>query len=314
MTNQTPLVELEGVTKRFGDNIAVDNLSYTVKPGEIFGLLGHNGAGKTTTIRMILNLIKPDGGRISVMGKPVSQEVKDSIGYLPEERGLYKKMKVRDLLVFFGEINGLSKSHAKQETDAWLKRLELYDRRNDKAEEFSKGMQQKLQWISAVIHRPPLLILDEPFSGLDPVNANLFEEMIHQVRDQGTAIMFSTHVLEQAENLIDHVVMLKQGQAVVAGALEQVKAQFGSRWVQVDGENVEDFLGQVSGVGEVRHERKRTRFRLEDGVRRVDVLKQLLDKGFDPKEFSQVEPTLKEIFLHKVGGVDMDGEYEEAVQ
>jgi len=301
------LVELQDITKSYKDVRAVSDLSFQLEPGKILGLLGHNGAGKTTTIRIILNLIIPDSGRISVIGQPVTPAVKDQIGYLPEERGLYKRMKVLELLVFFGSMKGMKSSSAKHEAIAWLKRLDLHDRRESKVDELSKGMQQKLQWIAAVMHQPPLLILDEPFTGLDPVNAILFEDIIRESRDRGCGILFSTHILEHADRFLDDVIMLKSGEAVVNGALSDVKARFGSDWIQVRGSGCYEVLSGMNEVSELSESSQAIRFRPADGITAREILEKLMSNDCMIREFSVVEPSLKEIFLHMVGGIEVEG-------
>lgn len=303
----TSLVELQEVTKSFSAGTAVSNLSFSLEPGKILGLLGHNGAGKTTTIRMILNLIKPDTGHISVIGQPVCPTVKDKIGYLPEERGLFKSMKVIELLTFFGTMNNMKASKAKSEALWWLKKLDLLDRKDAKVDDFSKGMQQKVQWISAVLHRPPLLILDEPFSGLDPVNASVFEELINEIKESGSGILFSTHILEQAERLLDDVIMLKKGAAVVKGTLPEVRARFGSDWVQVRGEGSAEALSTMREITDLDVKSEYSRLRPADGYQARNILEELVKRDCEIREFSLVEPSLKEIFLYKIGDLEVDG-------
>ena len=204
-------VELKHVTKRFDQFVAVKDLSFEVRQGTIFGLLGPNGAGKTTSIRMIVNIFAPDEGDVLVMGKHVSLDMQSNIGYLPEERGLYKKMKIGDQLIFFANLKGLDSTEASRRVDEWLKRLELSDWKNKKPTDLSKGMQQKVQFIASIIHDPDLMILDEPFSGLDPVSVNLLKNVILDLKQRGKTIIFSTHQMEQVEQICDDICLINHG-------------------------------------------------------------------------------------------------------
>ena len=220
-------VSLSGLVKTFKEHRAVDGLSFEVPAGEIFGLLGRNGAGKTTTIRMIMDIIRPDSGRIRVLGQDMHDGLKDRIGYLPEERGLYPKMKIQEVLIFQGSIQGLTRADARSRVGGWLERLELGKWADKKVEDLSKGMQQKLQFIAAVIAEPELLILDEPFSGMDPVNQELFKDLILELNRKGCTIIFSTHVMDSAERLCQEIALIDKGRAVLNGTVRSIKQQFG---------------------------------------------------------------------------------------
>jgi ABC-type uncharacterized transport system, ATPase component len=240
-------IQIQNVTKRYDDFTAVDDISFDVRAGIIFGLLGPNGAGKTTTIRMIMNIIIPDSGSIRVLGRP-STETTRLIGYLPEERGLYRRMKVGDHLVFLGEIRGLEPKLAKQRVGEWLERLDLAGWRDKKVEELSKGMQQKIQFIGCILHEPDILILDEPFSGLDPVNARVLKELLQEYRAKGKTVVFSTHVMEQAEKLCDEIALIDRAHVVLKGRLDEIKQNYsGNRLVLGGGSGLER-VAQIKGV------------------------------------------------------------------
>ncbi|MEP6472469.1 MAG: ATP-binding cassette domain-containing protein, partial [Gemmatimonadota bacterium] len=225
-----PAVRLEHVTKRFAGHTAVNDLNLEVYPGGIFGLLGPNGAGKSTSIRMMMNILTPDEGTITLFGVPgTGRELAHRVGYLPEERGLYKKMKVLDHLIFFGEIRNLSRADARKRATAWLERLGLNDWTMRKVEDLSKGMQQKVQFIGALIHEPELVILDEPFSGLDPVNAQVMKDVVVEIARSGRTVLFSTHQMEQAEKMCDRVAIIARGEKVLDGLLSEIKASSGKR-------------------------------------------------------------------------------------
>ncbi len=225
---------LRGVSKSFGDVHAVLDLDFAVKAGSVFGLLGPNGAGKTTTIRMIMDIIKPDTGVISLLGETDPERRRDRIGYLPEERGLYRRMKVRELLLYFARIHGMSGNEARADADRWLERLGLSEWADAKLEALSKGMQQKVQLVATILHRPEAVILDEPFSGLDPVNVDLVKEILLELRDRGTTLLLSTHQMEMVEKLCDSICLINRGRAVLKGGLQEIKAGFGTRAIQIE--------------------------------------------------------------------------------
>lgn len=235
MTQMENTIEVRSISKRYDQFQAVDNVSFTVGRGRVFGLLGPNGAGKTTTIRMIMNIIAPDSGEVMIMGKPSIDGINREIGYLPEERGLYRKMKVLDQLVFLGEIRGLDVPESKKRANHWLERVGLADRAQKKVEELSKGMQQKIQLIGSIMHEPSILILDEPFSGLDPVNQKVFKDLLSEYRESGRTLVFSTHIMEQAEKLCDDIVLINRSRVVLDGPLAEVKRRFSGRHITIRG-------------------------------------------------------------------------------
>ncbi len=236
MSSEPIPIQVESVTKRFGDFTAVDSVSFTVPRGEIFGLLGPNGAGKTTTIRMIMNITIPDSGRVLILGRPSTDGASRKVGYLPEERGLYRKMKVLEHLVFLGEIRGIEQKEAKRRAAEWLERVKLEKWADKKVEELSKGMQQKIQFIGCAIHDPDVLILDEPFSGLDPVNALALKDLFLEFRERGKTIVFCTHVMEQAEKLCDEIVLINRAKVVLEGRLGEIKRRYSGNRLILRGE------------------------------------------------------------------------------
>lgn len=302
MSHNSASVALEHVTKRFGDFQAVGDLSLTVKPGRIFGLLGPNGAGKTTTIRMIVNITAPDSGTIELFGRPLSRESQDRIGYLPEERGLYKKMRVGDQLRFFAELKGLSPKEADKRGDKWLARLNLSEWKMKKTAELSKGMQQKIQFISAVIHEPDLLILDEPFSGLDPVNVELLEKIILELKDEQRAIIFSTHQMEGAEKICDEICLINRSQKVLEGSIREVKRSFGRNAVALRMTGGEEVLSDKTLVSSIQRRSDEIEVVLAEGARAQELLNRLIAAGTTIEKFEMVEPSLRDIFLAKVTG------------
>lgn len=228
------ILEVENVCKSFGTLKAVDSVSFNVEPGYIYGILGPNGAGKTTTIRMIMNIIIPDSGTVKLFGQEMNDALKHRIGYLPEERGLYPKMKVIDLLIFLGEMHGLSAGQAKESAEIWLERFEFSEQAPKTVEELSKGMQQKIQFISTIMHDPDLIILDEPFSGLDPVNVNLVKDIVLDLKKKNKAIMLSTHLMDTAEKLCDDILMINGGKKVLDGRLVEIKSNYGKNALHLE--------------------------------------------------------------------------------
>ena len=221
------MIELQGVTKRYEDTVAVDGIDYGFQPGKVTGFLGPNGAGKSTTIRMIMNIIAPDEGSITVGGKVLDEAFRNRLGYLPEERGLYKKMKVIDHLAFFGTLKGLSRAESRKRGMRWLERLGLDNRAQGKVEDLSKGMQQKIQFAGTLLHEPELVLLDEPFSGLDPINTEALREIMLSLKDEGRTVIFSTHMMDQAEQLCDEIALINRGELVLQGRLGEVRRSFG---------------------------------------------------------------------------------------
>lgn len=292
---------VDRVSKKFDDFVAVDELSLQVRAGRIFGLIGPNGAGKTTTIRMIVNILAPDSGRIELFGEQMSERLQDRIGYLPEERGLYKKMRVGEQLRYFGELKGLSAREAETRLDHWLARLKLSEWKNNKTDELSKGMQQKIQFIATVMHAPDLLILDEVFSGLDPVNAELMKDVLLELKADRRTIIFSTHMMSQAEELCDDICLINRSRKVLQGSLREVKSSFGRRAVALRAEGGDEVLKDARLVGSVKPYGDYLEVFLADGANAQELLHRLVESGARIMRFEQVEPSLHDIFLQKVG-------------
>jgi ABC-2 type transport system ATP-binding protein len=292
---------LAGVTKRFDDFVAVNNLSLAVRPGRIFGIIGPNGAGKTTTIRMIVNITVPDEGRVELFGQEMNAELQNRIGYLPEERGLYKKMKVVDQLRFFGELKGIKGRAAEEAIDRWLARVKLTEWKTKKADELSKGMQQKIQFVACVMHNPDLLILDEPFSGLDPVNLELLKEIVLELKAEGKTIIFSTHQMETAEKMCDDICMINRSRKVLDGSLREIKRSFGLNAVALRLEGGDVVLDDKTLVAKVERHSDGLEALLAAGADAQELLKRLVESGARVSKFELVEPSLNDIFIAKVG-------------
>ncbi len=292
---------LEGVTKRFGQFTAVDDFGLRLPAGQVLGFLGPNGAGKTTTIRMVMSIIYPDAGRIEVLGHPRASEVKDRIGYLPEERGLYRKMTVQETLTYFGRLKGLRGPVLRERIDEGLERIGLRDWRNKRVEALSKGMSQKLQFISAVLHRPELVILDEPFSGLDPLNVDLLERLLAELRQAGSTVVFSTHQMNQAERMCDRIVLINRGRKVIEGTVNEVRGRFATRIVVLDGDGALDALAHLDGVTNARITAGHARLELADHVDPTAVLEHAL-RMTRVVRFEVQRPDLQEVFVKLVGG------------
>jgi len=295
-----PVVELAGVTKAYESKVAVSNLSLSIEAGQMFGLLGPNGAGKTSSIRMMMGITIPDSGSIRLFDKPFERKSLERVGYLPEERGLYKKMKVLEQLVFFGELHGLEAGEARKRATGWAKRLDIDEVLAKKTEELSKGMQQKIQFISSVLHDPGLIVMDEPFSGLDPVNATLLERTLIELKDDGKAILFSTHRMDQVEKLCDSICLIDKGRAVLAGKMRDIKSRYERNRVIVEFEGSADFLKsdeiaeakKFSGHAEIKLKEHGNAQRLLHEASAVATI----------YRFELVEPSLEEIFIQTVGG------------
>jgi ABC-2 type transport system ATP-binding protein len=295
-----PAVTVVEVTKTLGDHRAVDGASLEVQRGHLFGLLGPNGAGKTTTIRMIMDILRPDSGTIQVLGRAPGDGAKERVGYLPEERGLYRKMKVLDMLEFQGSIRGARPSDARREAAAWLDRLEIGDWKDKKVEELSKGMQQKVQFVASVLGSPEMLILDEPFSGMDPVNQNLFKDVLVELNRAGTTIVFSTHQMDTAERLCHEIALLHRGKVVLSGPLAQVKERFGSNSILLEFDGDGAFLKTLTGVARVDDYGNYQEVRLEAGADPQAILR-CAAGALRIRRFELVAPTLHSIFLEQVG-------------
>ena len=292
-------LELDKLVKDFSGKKAVDNVSLTLKKGEILGLLGPNGAGKTTTLRMILNIIAPDSGSIKILGENFSEKIKERIGFLPEERGLYRKMNVSETLTFFGELKGMKGDSIKTRGMELLKKFDLDAYYDKKVEELSKGMAQKLQFITTIIHSPELLILDEPFSGLDPVNIELVKDIILEKKREGITIIFSTHLMEYAEKIVDSVVMINNGKKVIDGTLSEVKADFGAKFIKVKYEGDARFVSSLDYVKSLRDYGNEMEIEPEDIDLKDTLLKDLMGK-LSINGFQVTEPSLNHIFIRKV--------------
>jgi ABC-2 type transport system ATP-binding protein len=295
-----PVVELAGVTKAYESKVAVSNLSLSIEPGQMFGLLGPNGAGKTSSIRMMMGITLPDSGTISLFERPFDRKSLERVGYLPEERGLYKKMKVIDQLVFFGQLHGLSPEEARKRAIDWAKRLEIADSLLKKTEELSKGMQQKIQLIATLLHDPGLIVMDEPFSGLDPVNAVLVERTLIELKEQGRAILFSTHRMDQVEKLCDSICLINNGAAVLSGNLREIKKSYERNRVIVEFEGDASFL-KSDEIAEANNYSGHAEIKLKPHGNAQKLLHQAAAVATIYR-FELVEPSLEEIFIQTVGG------------
>jgi ABC-2 type transport system ATP-binding protein len=290
-----PTVKLSNVRKAFGDVQAVKDVSFEVHPGEIFGLLGPNGAGKTTTIRMMLDIFRPDGGEVAVFGGALTEEKKNRIGYMPEERGLYKDLKLEPTLVYLATLKGIDASTAQERITPWLERFDLSDYRQSKIQELSKGMQQKAQIIATLLHDPDLLVIDEPFSGLDPVNTRLVKDIIDELRGEGKTIIMSTHQMYQVEALCNRILLINRGRDVLNGKVEEIKRQFAGNAIEIEGEG--DYNG-LPGVLEARRHNGVWNLTLETGANPQKVLSALISRnGVKLERFELAEPSLEDIFV-----------------
>jgi ABC-2 type transport system ATP-binding protein len=294
------VVELAGVTKAYESKIAVNNLSLSIDAGQMFGLLGPNGAGKTSSIRMIMGITIPDSGSITLFGKPFDRQSLERVGYLPEERGLYKKMKVLEQLVFFGELHGLTAAEARKRAVDWAKRMEIDESLPKKTEELSKGMQQKIQFISCLLHDPGLIIMDEPFSGLDPVNAVLVERTLLELKDEGKAIVFSTHRMDQVEKLCDSICLIDKGKAVLSGKMREIKGSYERNRVIVEFEGSSAFLNSEE-IAESNSFPGHVEIRLKEHGNAQKLLHEAAAVATIYR-YELVEPSLEEIFIKTVGG------------
>lgn len=293
-------LKLTDVTKRFGKFTAVDHLSLEIPEKQIFGFLGANGAGKTTTFRMILGLIDASEGEITWNDEPIDYSKSDHIGYLPEERGLYPKLKVRDQLVYLGKLRGMKKSEVIAELKEWLDRFKVPEYLDKKVEELSKGNQQKIQFISAVIHKPKLLILDEPFSGLDPVNVEMLKNAVVELKNQGTSIVFSSHRMEHVEELCEYLCIMQKGKPVVHGSLREIKRSFGKKNLFIHADFDLEFLKDLPGVVGFKAFTDGCKLQIDNEEVSQKVLTEVHNKGFI-RRFELEEPSLNDIFIEKAG-------------
>lgn len=294
-------LHINHVTKRFGSFTAVDDLSLTINDKQIFGFLGANGAGKTTTFRMILGLIDQSEGQIDWNNQTIDYSITDKIGYLPEERGLYPKMKVKEQMIYLGRLRGMNKQAIIKELDYWLDRFKIPDYKEKKVEELSKGNQQKIQFISAVINQPKLLILDEPFSGLDPVNVELLKEAVIELKEKGTTIVFSSHQMSTVEELCESLCIMVKGKPVVQGSLKDIKRQFGKKNLLIHAEMDLEFLKEMSGVVKYAQTAEGCRLQINNEEISQQILTEIVQREGFIKRFDLLEPSLNDIFIEKVG-------------
>lgn len=297
-------LEFEGVSKSFAETKVIRDVSFSVEQGEIFGLLGPNGAGKTTLIRLLLDIIKPDSGDIRVLGGTLNSAVKDRIGYLPEERGLYRKTKLLDMLVYLAQLKNVPKKEAQANAEELLKSLELYEYRGKRVEELSKGMQQKIQFLSSIIHDPELVILDEPFSGLDPVSTKTVKAKILEYRSSGRTIILSTHMMEQAQKLCDRILMLNKGQQVLYGTVAGIRKEHGknSLLVEFAGNGNLSIIREIPGIKRITEREGSVEIFPEEGISAQVVLQELIQKT-EILRFEQMLPSLNDIFIETVESV-----------
>ncbi|MCM3042619.1 ATP-binding cassette domain-containing protein [Paenibacillus motobuensis] len=296
-----PLV-LEKVVKQFGEKTAVNEISLQVEAGEIYGLLGANGAGKTTTMRMVLGLIYPDDGSILYHGKPFSKELQGGMGYLPEERGLYPKIKVSDQIKYLAKLRGMSESQAEKSLRYWLERFGVPEYYNKRIEELSKGNQQKMGFIAAVVHKPKIVIMDEAFSGLDPVNVELLKATVKELRDEGTSILFSTHRMEHVEELCQNITILDRSNTVLQGSLREIKKRYPREEVLLYTTGDVNGLESIDGVEKVERKERGYSIRISDVAAAKAILRKAMDES-EVEHFEIKEPTLNQIFIREVGEV-----------
>ena len=295
------VVRLNAISKRYGSKVAVDDLSLAIAPGTMFGLLGPNGAGKTSTIRMITGITLPDSGAVTLFDQPFARGSLRRVGYLPEERGLYRKMLVRDQLIFLGRMHGLRRAEAASRAERWAARLHISDALGKKTDELSKGMQQKIQFIATLIHEPQLIIMDEPFSGLDPVNALLLEETLLELKRAGCSVLFSTHRMDQVEKLCDAIALINGGRVVLEGGMREVKGRYLRERVVVAMQGAPADVFEHSAVAEARAFAGHTELKLAPGGDAQALLRRLVDSGATVLRWELQEPSLEEIFVRTVG-------------
>lgn len=295
------ILKLEDVVKSYHNHLAVDRVSFTMRKGCIFGMLGPNGAGKTSLIRIITTITQADSGSVFLEGEKLNASHPEQIGYMPEERGLYKKMGVGENLMYLAQLKGMSHKKAKSDIGEWMERFEITEWWDKKVEELSKGMQQKIQFISTVVHRPKLLILDEPFSGLDPINTNLIKDEIARLNSEGTSIIFSTHRMEQVEEICEEIVLINAGKNILNGTVSEIKNKFKDNLFEVKSVGA----NQSSLIDFPIHEQineKTVIYQLNEGQEPNDLLRKLIDLRISIQSFQEVLPSLNEIFIKKVGG------------
>ena len=302
------ILEFKNVNKYFGDYLASNDVSFAVKEGAIFGLLGPNGAGKTTIIRQITNIYMPDEGEIVLFGSQVSPQHQNRIAYLPEERGLYKKIKVIDQLKYFGRLKGLSASEAERRAREWLIRMEAADWADKKIQELSKGMSQKVQFIATILHDPEFLILDEPFSGFDPVNVEMLKNIILELRDNGKTIILSTHIMDQVEQLCDEIVLINKGKVVLEGPIRDIKKSFGRNNLVIEYEGNGEIFDTLENVEIVDKNIGKIEIKVQSEDQAQEILKLMIQNELKVLQFSMEEPRLNEIFISTVGRENLEVE------
>ena len=295
------VLEVKKLYKSFGPIKAVDNVTFNIPEGSVFGLIGRNGAGKTTTLRMMMNIYTPDSGEILFHGKPVNNDFKKKVGYLPEERGLYKKMTVLDTLLFFADVKGKSGNEIKKKANEYLEKFDLADRKTAKIQDLSKGNQQKIQFIATILHDPEFLVLDEPFSGLDPINTDLLRQIIIELRNKGKVIIFSTHLMDFAEKMCDYITMIDQGKIILDGKLSDLKTKYAKRNVSINYSGDISFLKGNPIIESIEDFGNTTGIRLKDALQIQNLLKLLVDKNIDIKKFDANDISLHEIFVLLAG-------------
>ncbi|HEY4643248.1 MAG TPA: ATP-binding cassette domain-containing protein [Bacteroidota bacterium] len=293
------MLKTVALRKEYSSVRAVDGVSFVVRPGEVFGLLGPNGAGKTTTIRMVLNILRPDAGEVTFDGRPYSPELQNQIGYLPEERGLYQKNELLSTILYFAQLKGMPVSDARAKALRWLEEFQLGSYAQKKVQELSKGNQQKVQFIIATLHDPRFVVLDEPFSGLDPVNQIVFKDLLMKLRDQGKVIVFSTHIMEQAERLCDTICIINRGKVVLDGSLREVKRSYGSNAIHLEFKGDGTFLSHHPAFQSVQVYENYAELELRDSSNLNDLFVDLA-KRLEIQKFERVEPSLNSIFIRLV--------------
>ena len=297
------MLKLENVRKTYGSLVAVDNLSFSVKNGEIFGLLGENGAGKTTTFRMIMGLLEPDKGKITLDGKIIDYKVTDKIGFVTEERSLLTKLTVKEMIEYYGVLKGMDESNIDKKLDYWLEKFEITEYKNKKIKELSKGNQQKIQFISAVINDPKLLILDEPFTGLDPINVGLLKDAVKKLQKRGCSIIFSSHQMEYIEDFCEQLIILVHGKAILNGSLDEIKENYAKKNIIIKADNLDiDAIKKIKGVIDVEQKANEVVVHIED----ISISKNVFDivKNNNVTKYVVADAPLNEIFIHYVGGKD----------
>lgn len=296
------LLEVEHVSKSYGEVKAVEDVSFSITPGSLFGLLGPNGAGKTTTMRMIMNIIIPDSGQIRIFGAPFQEEHKNRIGYLPEERGLYPKMKVIDLLQFLGEMKNMPTRQARQKAWYWLERFDLQDWAQKKLQELSKGMQQKVQFIGTILHEPDLIIMDEPFSGLDPINTKFLKDILLEMKKKGKTIILSTHLMDQAEKLCEEICLINRGKVVLKGPLSEIKKRYSHNAILLEYEGDGQVISHMTMVERVDDYGNYMSIRLKDNASPQRFFQELAKLPITVHRYEASETSLNDIFIEIVGG------------